>query len=724
MLTCQTSQNRSETPLRCVIIMLKIIFIFTFPFFFLFLSLLSSTKVLAQEDLPECPLTITTDPSSTPYDHGNQRITAEAGKLNSITFSFDMNNVNSVGNQYDFGGYLYINHSGPWTCESLYPKITDSQMIQGTKLYVNKDNIKQILSSGISYKFTRDFNIIGCGNYFLNPNQTITLTVEYYVGEAGYKICKPVQYTISLPFRECTITPDGGGNPFNLDNENKKIKINDIIYDGLHKCVQVEITDPNGRKKVVSKIISSDGESFEIPMKRADYSIAGNYTVDVYLGESFYYGYCQNIQTRTLCTAPVEIAPVGATPRPSPTPTPTPTLSPECLACREPLPGYDYQMKCNEDDCNKCWGCPGYIASAPVPLPSLAPICDQLSGDRNDQNTNRGKCYNCMETESKKERKPHVWTAFGCMPADFSEIIGKFIFTTGIGIAGGISFLYFLYGCFLIITSSGNPEKIEEAKQIIVSALSGLLLIIFSVFILEVVGVGILRLPGFEATNKSASTAPPAPPPGIQPTSTPPPCATGTCTNSCQGTNTGQRCNWNTSMGTQYGYCCIPGPTSTPTPTPTITPTPTVTLTPTPTVIPNTCAEYLNSTNQPCPIFSTKTSLDGKSILTFRQQCGNDNRCKYFCYGDKENPQLDSCYTGQTLDNSFLNKCRNDINNPNTTVPCPASYSGECENKESCTFYRECGYQNDIYTDTNGWCQYFCYSQTTGKHIRCWPGQF
>ncbi len=141
-------------------------------------------------------------------------------------------------------------------------------------------------------------------------------------------------------------------------------------------------------------------------------------------------------------------------------------------------------------------------SAAPQPLPNLAYICDQLSGAEDDRNTDRGKCYECMRDKPKSDKdkgggKPYVWTAFGCLPADLSGIIEQFVFTTGLGLAGVISFLYFLYGSFLILTSSGNPEKIEEAKQIIVSSLSGLILIIFSVFILQVIGVDILRLPGF-----------------------------------------------------------------------------------------------------------------------------------------------------------------------------------------------------------------------------------
>ena len=45
--------------------------------------------------------------------------------------------------------------------------------------------------------------------------------------------------------------------------------------------------------------------------------------------------------------------------------------------------------------------------------------------------------------------------------------------------------------------SSGNPESMNEGKEIVSSAITGLLIILFSVFILKVLGVDIFCLPGF-----------------------------------------------------------------------------------------------------------------------------------------------------------------------------------------------------------------------------------
>lgn len=89
-----------------------------------------------------------------------------------------------------------------------------------------------------------------------------------------------------------------------------------------------------------------------------------------------------------------------------------------------------------------------------------------------------------------------VDTAIGCIPTDFGGLFTKF-FSLGIGIAGGIAFLLILFGGFQILTSAGNPEQLAAGKELVTSAITGLLMIIFSVFLLRVIGVDILGIPDF-----------------------------------------------------------------------------------------------------------------------------------------------------------------------------------------------------------------------------------
>jgi len=89
-------------------------------------------------------------------------------------------------------------------------------------------------------------------------------------------------------------------------------------------------------------------------------------------------------------------------------------------------------------------------------------------------------------------------TSIGCIPTDPQRLVVNYILANAIKIAGGVAFLLFLWGGFTLLTSSGNPEKLNNGKEIIVSALSGLLFIIFSVYLLRVIGYDILQIPGFE----------------------------------------------------------------------------------------------------------------------------------------------------------------------------------------------------------------------------------
>lgn len=86
-------------------------------------------------------------------------------------------------------------------------------------------------------------------------------------------------------------------------------------------------------------------------------------------------------------------------------------------------------------------------------------------------------------------------TAIGCIPIfnDTNLFIG-FILRWAIGIGGGITFLLIIYAAFMIITSQGNPERLKAGQELLTSAIAGLIMLIFSIFILRVIGVNILGI--------------------------------------------------------------------------------------------------------------------------------------------------------------------------------------------------------------------------------------
>lgn len=69
-----------------------------------------------------------------------------------------------------------------------------------------------------------------------------------------------------------------------------------------------------------------------------------------------------------------------------------------------------------------------------------------------------------------------------------------FVLRWALGIGGGIAFLLIVYAGFMIMTASGNPERIKQGQDLLTSAVAGLMLIILSTFILNFVGVNILGI--------------------------------------------------------------------------------------------------------------------------------------------------------------------------------------------------------------------------------------
>lgn len=95
-------------------------------------------------------------------------------------------------------------------------------------------------------------------------------------------------------------------------------------------------------------------------------------------------------------------------------------------------------------------------------------------------------------------------TALGCVPYTvngFSSWLLQILF----GIAGGIAFLLMVYGFILIATSSGDEKKVQAAKETITSAITGLLVSIFALFLFRLIAVDILKIPGISDTSNNSS---------------------------------------------------------------------------------------------------------------------------------------------------------------------------------------------------------------------------
>ncbi len=97
----------------------------------------------------------------------------------------------------------------------------------------------------------------------------------------------------------------------------------------------------------------------------------------------------------------------------------------------------------------------------------------------------------------KDTNNPGISTAIGCIhtnPVSFVKDFLKF----AVGIAGGLAFLMMLLGAFQMVTSAGNPDTLSAGRERFKDAIIGLLFVIFATLLLQILGVGILAIPGFK----------------------------------------------------------------------------------------------------------------------------------------------------------------------------------------------------------------------------------
>jgi hypothetical protein len=90
---------------------------------------------------------------------------------------------------------------------------------------------------------------------------------------------------------------------------------------------------------------------------------------------------------------------------------------------------------------------------------------------------------------------PRVYTALGCIYIEMDKFMEWFL-PYLFGIAGGIAFLLMIYGFIRMSTAKGDPKAMQGARETIGSAIAGLLVSVFSLFILRLVAVDILHIPG------------------------------------------------------------------------------------------------------------------------------------------------------------------------------------------------------------------------------------
>jgi len=139
------------------------------------------------------------------------------------------------------------------------------------------------------------------------------------------------------------------------------------------------------------------------------------------------------------------------------------------------------------DGCTLCYN---GACIRPENLPTSVPTSTATGDSRRKLCNNDPGCMDCF-------MKNGVWSAIGCIPSgNLNDFVAWFL-SKLIFVASGIAFLLMAFGAFRILTSAGSPEKMQAGKELITSALAGLIFVILSLFLLKLIGVDILQIPGF-----------------------------------------------------------------------------------------------------------------------------------------------------------------------------------------------------------------------------------
>lgn len=151
--------------------------------------------------------------------------------------------------------------------------------------------------------------------------------------------------------------------------------------------------------------------------------------------------------------------------------------------------------------CDLCGYCP------PNPPPSNWESCrsclyQSTSSDPGQQETLKIDDANNLPPTPMPGR---WYTMIGCINTNLNsfqqqgaagsvvQILLNLIFAS----AGAIALVYFIYGSFLILTSQASPERLGQGKRTIYSAIVGLIFSLASVFLVNLIASGVLKIPGF-----------------------------------------------------------------------------------------------------------------------------------------------------------------------------------------------------------------------------------
>lgn len=102
----------------------------------------------------------------------------------------------------------------------------------------------------------------------------------------------------------------------------------------------------------------------------------------------------------------------------------------------------------------------------------------------------------CTEGQWQDGKCASLITAFGELQTDPSGFVTR-LFAILLSFSGGIALLLIIKAGYQMMTSQGKPEQLQAGRDQLIAAVVGLVFLIFSLVLLQVIGYDILRIPEF-----------------------------------------------------------------------------------------------------------------------------------------------------------------------------------------------------------------------------------
>ena len=158
--------------------------------------------------------------------------------------------------------------------------------------------------------------------------------------------------------------------------------------------------------------------------------------------------------------------------------------------------------------CDLCGYCP------PNNPPSTWEACrsciyPNASSDASSNDTLRLGSLEFVEHVPPSPYPGRSYTMIGCIRSDLGSFgaegaagsVVQILLNVIFSIAGGLAFLFLIYGAFVILTSQANPERINYGKKVLFGAIIGVIFTVGAVFLVNLLASGVLQIPGFGGTS-------------------------------------------------------------------------------------------------------------------------------------------------------------------------------------------------------------------------------